>query len=168
MKPICKKVNFSTGTIRNTRKTRRYLSDLVDIYQDRQSAEDMLKKKDVLVYEVDEVTVPNGEGHLVHGTSILYPGKVGKEYFMTRGHFHTKEDEAEVYFCLKGKGYLVMQTRKADVSRIKMSLGTVVYVPPLWAHRTVNTGKEKFICFYVVSGIAGNSYEQFSPDFRLD
>jgi len=112
MKPFRRKVNLSTGTIQNTRKTRRYLSDLVDIYQDRQILNRMLKKKDVLVYEVDEVVLPNGEGHLLHGTSILYPGKVGKEYFMTRGHYHTKEDEPEVYFCLKGEGYLIMQTRK--------------------------------------------------------
>jgi len=48
-----------------------------------------------------------GLGELLHGTSIVHPGKVGNEYFMTKGHFHSVLDTAEVYYVLQGRGMMV-------------------------------------------------------------
>jgi glucose-6-phosphate isomerase len=39
-----------------------------------------------------------------------------------------------------------------------MGPGTVAYVPPNWAHRTVNTGEEPFVFFAVYPGQAGHDY----------
>jgi glucose-6-phosphate isomerase len=39
-----------------------------------------------------------------------------------------------------------------------MEHGTVAYVPPRWAHRTVNTGDEPFVFFAVYPGQAGHDY----------
>jgi glucose-6-phosphate isomerase len=39
-----------------------------------------------------------------------------------------------------------------------MEPGTVAYVPPRWAHRTVNTGDETFVFFAVYHGDAGHDY----------
>lgn len=36
--------------------------------------------------------------------------------------------------------------------------GRVVYVPPYWAHRSVNTGDEPLISFCVYPGDAGHNY----------
>ena len=47
----------------------------------------MLGQNPVL-YEVYEIKRPELAGELMYGISIVHPGKVGEEYFMTKGHFH--------------------------------------------------------------------------------
>lgn len=159
MKPIATQLNFDSKMIEPyDNKVVRRLSDMVGMYADKESAEKMLKIKDVLLYEVYEVKVPEEAGQLQYCISITYPGKVGEEYFMTKGHFHTREDTAEIYFCLQGEGYMLMETKEGQVSAIPMLRGTIVYVPPYWAHRSVNTGTEKLISFCVYPGDAGHDY----------
>ncbi len=128
------------------------------MYLDIAATEELLKQGDPLLYEVYEVDVPHEEGQLIYCTSIIYPGKVGNEYYMTKGHFHSKESTAEMYLGLQGRGYLLMQTHDGQVSVMEMVPGTVSYIPPFWAHRTVNTGDEPFIFFGVYPGDAGHNY----------
>jgi glucose-6-phosphate isomerase len=67
-------------------------------YADPVEFEALLNKHDLLVYEVYEnVNMPKAPGELYHGSSIVHPGKVGNEYFMTKGHFHQVLETAEVY-----------------------------------------------------------------------
>ena len=54
-------------------------------------------------------------GDVAYGTSVVAPGKVGDEYYMTKGHFHTVLDTAEIYFCLAGRGYMLMENPEGDV-----------------------------------------------------
>jgi glucose-6-phosphate isomerase len=77
---------------------------------------------------------------------------------LTKGHFHEKRDRAEVYLGLAGEGYLVLQADDGTVRGVPMQPGTVAYVPPMWAHRTVNTGDEPFIFFAAWPGDAGHDY----------
>lgn len=164
-------LDFENGIIKiNARKKERYLSDVRAAFSDNKAIEKILKEKDILIYELYEVTVPHKEGEISHGTSILYPGKIGDEYFMTKGHFHTIES-AEIYLCLEGEGYLLMETKRKESSYVKMVAGSLVYVPSFWAHRTINTGSEKFICFYAFLSNAGHDYKTieengFSKIFR--
>ena len=99
-----------------------------------------------------------GCGDLKFGTSIVYPGKVGDEYFMTKGHFHTILDTGEVYYCLSGQGAMLMETPEGEVSLIEMKPGVAVYVPPRWAHRSINTGAETMVTFFVFRSDAGHDY----------
>ena len=71
----------------------RRLSAMVGQYQDAQAFTAMLSQDPVL-YEVYEVKRPESEGELMNGISIVHPGKIGEEYFMTKGHFHTVLDTA--------------------------------------------------------------------------
>jgi oxalate decarboxylase/phosphoglucose isomerase-like protein (cupin superfamily) len=41
-------------------------------------------------------------------------GKVGKEYFMTKGHFHMRPDRAEFYRGVRGEGMLIMMDRNRE------------------------------------------------------
>jgi glucose-6-phosphate isomerase, archaeal len=50
-------------------------------------------------------------GRLFFGASTIYPGKVGNEYFMTKGHFHSQSDRAEFYWGVQGKGMLILMDR---------------------------------------------------------
>ena len=137
----------------------RRLSSMKGQYADFAAYEAMLKQGDVLLYEVYETNRPPVAGELLHGLSIVHPGQVGREYFMTKGHFHTVLETAEVYYCLKGEGMMVMETPEGDWAVEELRPGRVLYVPPRWAHRSVNTGAaEDLVTFFIYPGHAGHDY----------
>jgi glucose-6-phosphate isomerase len=111
-----------------------------------------------LIYEVYPVDLPEEEGQVLYSTTIIYPGRIGEEYHMTKGHFHEKRNRAEVYLGLAGEGYLLLQTADGTVNSVLMQPGTVAYVPPYWAHRTVNTGDKPFVFFAAWPGDSGHDY----------
>jgi len=77
---------------------------------------------------------------------------------MTKGHFHTVLETAEIYYCLSGQGAMVMETPEGEWAVEALSPGRVLYVPPRWAHRSVNTGDEDLITFFAYPGHAGHNY----------
>jgi glucose-6-phosphate isomerase, archaeal len=137
----------------------RQLSSMKNQFLDTATYEVMLKKENSLLYEVYEIRVPEQAGELLQGISIVHPGKVGEEYFMTKGHFHAVIDTAEVYYCLRGQGYMVMENPEGDCQVEALSPNRVLYVPPRWAHRSVNTGKdEDLVTFFIYPGNSGHDY----------
>jgi glucose-6-phosphate isomerase len=137
----------------------RRLSAMEGQYADERSYEAMLAREDVVLYEVYEIRRPEAPGELLHGTSIVHPGKVGDEYFMTKGHFHAVLDTAEVYYCLHGEGMMVMETPEGEWAVEELRPGRVLYVPPRWAHRSVNTGNgQDLVTFFIYPGHAGHDY----------
>lgn len=157
--PFAEKINLENGEIEDSSGhwTRR-LSDMRDMYQDQEAVENILEEKDPVIYEVYEISVPEESGHLIHCTSIIYPGKIGREYYMTKGHYHEKRGTAESYLCLSGEGYLLTQTENGDSASVGMERGSLAYIPPYWAHRTVNTGDKPFVFFGVYPAAAGHDY----------
>ena len=111
-----------------------------------------------MVYEVLQYDVPEEVGQLICCTTVLHPGTVGEEYFMTKGHYHAVRETGEVYLGLSGNGYLLLMTEDGASSESAVTSGTVAYVPPGWAHRTANTGDEPFVFFAVYPGQAGHDY----------
>jgi glucose-6-phosphate isomerase len=67
----------------------RCLSAMEGQFADRQTYDAMLHAGDMVVYEVYEMKRPEVCGELLHGISVVHPGKVGDEYFMTNGHGDT-------------------------------------------------------------------------------
>lgn len=92
----------------------RRLSSMRGQYADEDAFQAMLAERDEILYEVYEISRPERSGELLSGTSIVHPGKVGKEFFMTKGHFHTVLETAEIYYCLQGEGLMVMETPEGD------------------------------------------------------
>lgn len=150
--------DIKTGFSKTAETTKRYLSQMRNMFCDTEAAEEMLKKEDTLIYEFHELGCPERAGDLAFGTTILYPGKVGNEYFMTKGHFHTILETAEVYWTMSGEGYMVMENPEGDTLEERLTPGQAVYVPRSYAHRTVNTGKEPLVLFYVFQADAGHDY----------
>lgn len=137
----------------------RRLSAMAGQYADQAAYEQMLAGEDVTLYEVYELQRPQVAGELLHGISIVHPGKVGDEFFMTKGHFHTVLETGEIYTCLKGRGAMVMETPEGDWAVEELYPGRVLYVLPRWAHRSVNTGHEEdLVTFFVYPGNAGHDY----------
>lgn len=128
-------------------------------YKDKAALEKLIADKgDPMHYETFEKHVPEEYGHLLFCISKIQPGLIGEEFFMTKGHYHTRVNTGEIYFCLQGRGYMVMKTGDGDFNAQPMTKGSVVYVPPYWAHRSVNTGNEPLTMFCVWPGDAGHNY----------
>lgn len=138
--------------------TKRTLSQMRGVFADEAAAEKILENGDPTVYEFYELGAPEHPGDLAFGTSIVYPGKVGREYYMTKGHFHTILDTAEVYYALSGEGFMLTESPEGDVKLHRLLPGEAVYVPKRWAHRSINTGSEPLVTFFVFRGDAGHDY----------
>jgi glucose-6-phosphate isomerase, archaeal len=137
----------------------RRLSSMRGQYADAEAYAALLAQDDCLLYEVYEEHRPEVDGELTHGVSIIHPGKVGDEYFMTKGHFHARLATAEVYYCLAGEGRMVMETPEGECSVVELRPGRALYVPPRWAHRSVNTGRDAdLIMYWVYPADAGHDY----------
>ena len=159
--PFSLDFNLITGMCDSgaAQSTRRYVSNMVGQFNDRAAAEAIVADGDRLLYEFYELNqIPETDGDLKFGTSILYPGKVGDEYFMTKGHFHTLLATGEVYYTLSGSGAMLMETPEGEVSLVEMKPGMAVYVPPRWAHRTINTDDVPMVSFFVFRSDAGHDY----------
>ncbi len=114
--------------------------DLKDLFQDEGSR--LLLPQDDIIYEVDAY-LPVNEGTLgglFFGLTKINPGKVGNEYYMTRGHFHTVSDRGEFYWGIQGQGALILMTRDRQTRYEAMLPGTLHYIPAHTAHRVANTG----------------------------
>jgi glucose-6-phosphate isomerase len=135
----------------------RRLSELLDAFSDVDAARALAEDGDPVVYRAFEAAVPHEETHLVYRTTVIEPGDVGGEFFMTKGHHHVR-DSAELYYAMAGTGMMVMQDRAGAVRSVDMPAGTAVYTPPAWAHRTVNVGDVPLVFLAVFQGDAGHDY----------
>ena len=137
----------------------RRLSSMRGQYLDQAAYQSMLAVEDTLLYEVYEVQRPNVEGELLMGLSIVHPGKVGNEFFMTKGHFHAVLETSEVYYCLKGEGFMVMENPQGETAIEALAPGKVLYVPPCWAHRSVCTSRQvDLVTFFIYPANSGHDY----------
>lgn len=152
--------DLNTGLSRTVETGKRYLSQMKGMFAD----EEALRKKieaegDSLIYEFHGLPLPETPGDFAFGCSILNPGKIGNEYYFTKGHFHTLLETGEVYYCLKGHGYMLLENPEGDWSVQELTAGQAVYVPPRYAHRSINVSPdEKLITFFVYRADAGHDY----------
>jgi glucose-6-phosphate isomerase len=137
----------------------RSLSSMNGQFLDQQTYSEKLAREDPILYEVYEISRPEVAGEIIQGISILHPGKIGNEYYMTKGHFHTVLETAEVYYCLHGIGKMVMETKDGDWAVEDLVPGRFLYVPPIWAHRSVNISPDQdLISAFFYPGNAGHDY----------
>lgn len=151
--------DINTGLSKAAPTGKRYLSQMKGMFYDEAAFDAMLETGDPLVYEFHSLPLPENAGDLAFGCSIVNPGKVGREYFFTKGHFHTILETAEVYYCLKGHGYMLLENPEGDWSAQELSAGRAVYVPKRYAHRSINVSPdEQLITFFVFRADAGHDY----------
>lgn len=160
VKPFVLDFDLLTGFCKSgkAQPTKRYVSDMSAQFADREAAQALAEGGNPLLYEFYGLDLPEESGVLQFGTTTLYPGKVGKEYFMTKGHFHTILDTSEVYYCLSGQGMMLMETPEGETDWKELKPGDALYVPGCWAHRSINTGNEPLVMFFVYRSDAGHDY----------
>lgn len=102
---------------------------------------------------------PDGTtGGVFWGATVLQPGRVGDEYFMTHGHFHAIRERAEIYATVKGVGALLMMDEAGNTNSQTMTPGSVHYIPGNMAHRVVNTGDAPLTFLASWPSDAGHDY----------
>ena len=145
--------DVSPATHRYTKR----LGDLRGFFRDSAALDEMLASRgDMPVYDV--VDYRKAESDLCFGTTTMLPGKVGEEFFMTRGHFHSRRDRGEAYYTQSGEGLLLLESRDGQSRLVEMKPGVCAFIPPDWAHRSINTGPEKLVFTWFCATDAGHEY----------
>jgi glucose-6-phosphate isomerase len=160
--PLPTSVSFiaDTGVVpQSTAHYQRRLSELRGAFLDPNALEAaIIEKGDPVCYENYGFNQSQAEGDLFFGTTIIYPGKVGTEYYLTRGHYHTKRDRAETYQAVSGKGLVLFQRPEGETHVAELESGKITYIPPYWAHRCVNTSTEPLVFIWTCPVDAGHDY----------
>lgn len=136
------------------------LSEMPGRYADHAAEKKLLTSSDPLIYRADEILAPETRGELHTSVTVVFPGKVGDEYFMSKGHYHVVPACVKVYLAITGSGYLLMQNEQGDTMEVAMTPGTVAYCAAGWAQRTVNVGNEPFAYFKYWPADAGHDYDR--------
>ena len=90
------------------------------------------------------------------GLTIVNPGNVNGEYYMTKGHRHENPTK-EIYILQGGKGKLMV--KKGKVTKvIDMVKGKNYILPKNWGHRIINTGDKPLEVMTIYSKKAGRGY----------
>lgn len=141
------------------------IQDLTGIFSDERARQSLAGER--IVYEVEMLNTSPVEGELYTGITHLYPGRVGHEYFMTRGHFHAHREQGEVYFGLRGVGLLLLQNEQGEVRLEKVFTGSVHIIAGYTAHRLINTGDEVLSALAVWPTLAGHDYQALAKGFNV-
>ncbi len=151
--------DLQNGLSSEKESTKRYLSDMSGMFADEAALASAIERNNGIIYEFYELDIPATKGDLQFGTSIVYPGTIGGEYYMTKGHFHIILDTAETYFCLAGQGYMLVEDPEGNWEALEVLPGRTVYVPGRYAHRSINTGTTPLITYFTYRADAGQDYK---------
>jgi glucose-6-phosphate isomerase len=142
----------------------RRMADIAHLCADAQSAQKLVDSGNPVIYEMLEAHVPETPGEIAFCTTRMYPGLIGNEYYMTKGHFHVDMSTAEIYYTYSGHGVLLAETKDKQTELIDMPKGSIVHVEPGWAHRTYNIGDEPLVFLAAYPATAGHDYSTIEKD----
>lgn len=136
------------------------LADLDGVYEDEAAYRALAERLgDEPVYEVTAYTPSNDAGDMIIGVTRMQPGKVGREFFVTRGHIHAKADRPEMYYGESGHGVMLLESPAGETRAIEIGPRAMCYVPPYWIHRSVNVGTEPLVMTFAYPADAGQDYD---------
>jgi glucose-6-phosphate isomerase len=148
-----------TGVIEGAAVVERRLSDLRGAFADEAAYKAALAQADPVIYTVAAVEPAQGEGQLNYALGLIMPGRIGAEYYLTKGHLHAWRPAAECYIGLSGEGVMLLEDETTEESKLfALTPNSVVYVPGFTAHRTINTGETPLTYLGVYPAEAGHDY----------
>ncbi len=83
---------------------------------------------------------------------------------MTKGHFHRQADRAGYYWCVQGKGMLILMDRNRNTWAEEMYPASLHYIDSNIAHRVAKTGKSTLIFSACWPSDAGHDYEEIAKN----
>lgn len=155
-------IDGQTGEVSpSTSRYSKRLSDLRGFFHDPEALEATIATEgDLTVYEV--IDYRKAESDLAFGTTIMSPGTIGGEYYLTRGHFHVRRECGEAYYTQSGNGLLLLESRGGEVRTVEMKPGVCAFIPPDWAHRSINIGPDKLVFTWFCATDAGHEYGEIA------
>ena len=144
-KPSAHRIDSATGEMSGaTGRYEKRLGDLVGLYGDDTAYKHtILNEPDRVVYYVQDVRPQQDHSDLIFGTTWMEPGRIGNEFYMTRGHIHARANRPETYYGESGEGVMLLENPEGETKILEISKRVLVYVPPMWIHRSVNTGSQR-------------------------
>jgi glucose-6-phosphate isomerase, archaeal len=157
LEPMLVSFDSASGTIDPAGPvlTRR-MSDLEGLFAREELRAQVAGGENPIVYSVASSPVPEISRELPQSVTTIRPGTLGGEFYMTKGHQHP-DPQGEIYLGLGGVGGLLMFDGRRTVW-LDMTEGVIGYIPPGWAHRSVNTGTADYRFLAVYPGSAGHDY----------
>jgi glucose-6-phosphate isomerase len=147
------------GVIEGCPLATKRLSQIRECFADQRACDEILRHEDPVIYTVSTFDLATGPGQLHCGLGVLFPGRVGEEYYLTRGHYHATREASEIYLGLRGSGVMLLQGEDGTVTTANLVPQGYVYIPARTAHRTVNTGSEKLVYCGIYPANAGHDYD---------
>ena len=142
----------------------RAMKEVASIFRDQIAARAIAPETSVYAVQSWLPVAEGTQGALFFGVSTIMPGKVGNEYFMTKGHFHLKSDRAEFYWGVAGKGMLILKDQNNNTWGEEVSPGSLHYIGGNTAHRLANTGDCELIVGACWPADAGHDYETIAQN----
>ena len=139
---------------------RKTLGDLAGLYADTAAYDRLVAEHGAkaVMYEVTDHKPSSDAGDMIIGVTRMIPGKVGDEYFLTRGHIHAKANRPEMYYGESGHGLMLLESPAGEIRIVEMWARTLCYVPPYWIHRSVNVGTEDLVMTFAYPADSGQDY----------
>ena len=135
------------------------IADLAGLYEDAAAFEAFAAEDPArIVYTVHEARPLQSSGDLIFGTTWMQPGRIGREFFMTRGHIHATANRPETYYGESGEGLMLMESPEGETQILEIRPRVLVYVPPMWIHRSVNTGDMPLVMSFCYPCDSGQDY----------
>lgn len=155
-------VDWTSGNIsgQGVEEAVKTLGQLAGLFHDERAFCNM--PPDTEIYRVQSwKPVPDGKtGGLFWGSTVLQPGRVGDEYFMTHGHFHSLRDRSEIYATVRGIGAMIFMDETGHTWTQPMTAGSVHYIPGKVGHRVVNTSDVPLVFLACWPSDAGHDYAE--------
>lgn len=167
MRPATLQVNLQTAQLSGNTDIQtigRTLGDLKGIFRDEAAFQALSQTKKVYSVQSFFPVKDGTEGGLFWGSTFIEPGQVGDEYFMTKGHFHSKIDRTEFYMGVEGEGALILMDETGRTWWERMHPGSVHAIPGRVAHRVANTGSAVLSFLACWPSDAGHDYETIARD----
>lgn len=160
MEPVKLTIDVAAGTLAGgSGRYEKRLSDLAGIYADKAAFAAMLAEGDRVTYAVEDLKPNTNAGDMIFGITRMVPGRIGDEYFVTRGHIHAKGNRPEIYSGESGYGLMQLESPEGESRIIEVTPRSVCYVPPFWIHRSVNVGPADLVMTFSYPADSGQDYD---------
>ena len=154
-------VDIQAGRLKGA--TNRYVKtfrDLEGLYADEERFSAVLASRGgEVAYEVTDYKPSDRSGDMIIGVTRMEPGKIGDEYYMTRGHIHARPNRPEMYYGESGLGVMLLESPAGEIRTVEIGPKTMCYVPPFWIHRSVNVGAEPLVMTFAYPADSGQDYD---------
>lgn len=83
--------------------------------------------------------------HFWINKTVVAPGKLGREFTKTLGHYHQVKVD-EIYYVAGGSGVVTLQS-DAEILLVKVEVGEQVIITPELGHSWSNVGETELVLF---------------------